>query len=142
MELFKKAWRGEEQCWKVFWIYGIAGGVAWDCAAVGLQHEFMLSPPLKFTFALFNILYLIWAVVSTYRCALNVGVKFFGYTARLLCLLFPLVFFGTFFAGGLQKGDVLIEAARCQRIAIDANYREAHPEFLQRCKKAGAQRRR
>lgn len=142
MEWFKKAWRGEEQCWKVFWIYGILGGIAWNYAAIKLEHEFMLSPPLKFTFALCNIAYLIWAVVSTYRCALNVGFKFFGYIARILCLFFPLVFFGIVFAGGMQKGEALMEAARCKRIAIDATYRDAHPEILDRCKKAGEKKRR
>lgn len=136
MEWFKRAWQGQELCWKVFWIYGMLFGIAMNYAAIQLEHTFKMNPPVKFCFVLFNFFYLIWIVVSTYRCAKNVGMKFFGFLARLLCLLFPLVFFFTVFAGGVQKGQMMIEAAKCKRIAIDAKYGDANPEVLKRCKQA------
>ncbi|MEZ0262368.1 MAG: hypothetical protein ACAH80_15290 [Alphaproteobacteria bacterium] len=136
MEWFKKAWRGEELCWKVFWIYGVLFAAAMNYAAVRLEHTFMMNPPLKFSFVLFNFFYLIWIVVATYRCGKNVGIKFFGFCARLLAVLFPLVFFATVFAGGVQKGQMMIEAAKCKRVAIDAKYGDANPEVLKRCKQA------
>lgn len=136
MEWVKKAWRGEELCWKVFWVYGVLGGIVWNGAAIYLEDFFKANPPVKFTFVLFNFFYLVWLVVSTYRCAMNVGMKFFGYVARILALLFPLVFFATVFTGGVQKGQMMIEAARCKRAAIDAKYGQANPDLLKRCKQA------
>lgn len=136
MEWFKKAWRGDELCWKVFWIYGVLFGCAMNYAAVKLEHTFMMNPPIKFCFVLFNLFYLIWIVVATYRSAKNVRFKIFSYVARILALLFPLVFFGVVFAGGVQKGQMMIEAAKCKRAAIDAKYGDANPDVLQRCKQA------
>lgn len=77
MGFIKRAWKGEEKLWKVFWLYGVVGGFLLNFV-VGLaigkgMVGFLVQLP-----------YAIWIMVSEWRCAWNASAKFWGVIVRIL----------------------------------------------------------
>jgi hypothetical protein len=79
-----RAWRGQQPLWKVFWIYGVvvsSGVVALYASALYAGHRAM-QQALLLVFAVYTL----WILVSVWRCATNVGERFWGVLARFLTI--------------------------------------------------------
>ena len=81
----QKAWQGGERLWKVFWVYyllvavliGFGSGLA-----VWLDFQFPGLASLAALFGVAVFIWVIWAYVSLWRCALNVQWLGWGYIVR------------------------------------------------------------
>ena len=116
MNIIKKCWRGEEKLWKVFWLYGVLLKIVVRLALAGVA---AISPViagiLGIAVLLLAIPYIVWSLVSTWRCAFNVRQEFWGYMARIyVCVVPVLVIFGMLI-GGILVGQDLIVAAKCRK---------------------------
>ncbi len=80
MELIKRAWKGEEKLWKVFWLYGVLAGIV-----LNLLLTVLIGNPLLAKLILLP--YSVWVLVSLWRCAWNAGAKFWGVIARILVVI-------------------------------------------------------
>lgn len=84
MEWMKRALRGEEMLWKVFWIYGIVFGLV----LAGLRFAVIsFSPMASMPLLGVQLVYLVWISISIWRCAFNVDWHGWGYIARILVVL-------------------------------------------------------
>ena len=129
MEWVKRAWRGEERCWKVFWVYGFLGGIIWNIVSKSLN-SMTTSGLVLGVFYGAHIVYIIWQFVSQYRCAFNLEWRAWGYITRGLALLMPVLVIAGILIGGILKGDQLIVGARlksCERMETDLEYRNSQP---------------
>lgn len=82
MEKIKQAWRGQEKLWIVFWIYGVVVGILFQILLGILGAQGMLFVGLAV-----YVVYYVWVIVSTWRCAFNVKARSWGYVARVLAIL-------------------------------------------------------
>lgn len=80
MEFLKRPWRGEEKLWKVFWLYGVVGGILINLVVGLALGEGIIGLLVQLPFT-------IWIMVSEWRCAWNAGAKFWGYIVRVLVIL-------------------------------------------------------
>ena len=112
-EFVATCWRGGERLWKVFWLFGVVGAAAVGYV-VGQVEGLVRSSPMWIgvgvifwgLVAAASVAYQVWAYVSIWRCAFNVGWKGWGAIARALAVLGAL---GTIFAivGLLQEWAAL-----------------------------------
>ncbi|MEZ0262369.1 MAG: hypothetical protein ACAH80_15295 [Alphaproteobacteria bacterium] len=134
MELLKRAWRGKEESWIVFWIYGcIAGFLLFTVAGLigWLVLKFAPAAYKTVSILLFPcwLSYLVWIVVSSWRCAFNTKTKLWGYVLRILIVVVPLIGL----AGGVITGMKALKYLRCDRLYHDLQYRQAHPDRAREC---------
>lgn len=99
MQWIKRAWRGEERLWKVFWVYGILAGYALD--AVTMLGFVMLIPHVHLmpwhapvwlyvlgaVWTIFLWCFSIWTAVALWKCSFNSGRRYWGYAARVAYVL-------------------------------------------------------
>ena len=89
MEFVKRAWRGEEKLWKVFWLYGYAVPIAFGLIIV-LPIMLILgiaTPQLLSVFTpIMDFYYLAW-IVCVFRCSQNVKEKSWSIAARIWAAL-------------------------------------------------------
>lgn len=90
MFIVKRAWKGEERLWKVFWIFNVLGFYV-----IGFMQQVVISIEsagalnhgygrlLTILFGLLTIIYFIWAITSLWRCAFNTGSRVWGYLGRV-----------------------------------------------------------
>jgi hypothetical protein len=126
MEWISRAWRGEEKCWKVFWVYGVFAGVIWSVLNWSLEGLFSSFPILQYVWIILRVVYNLWQFVSLYRCAFNLEWRFWGYIARGYTLFVPALVIIGLLIGGVLKGNGLIVEARlksCERMEADAEYK-------------------
>ena len=95
-----ESWFGKTKLWKVFWLAGILFGALITVVSYALKdHDFVGSTIL---FLAVIVIYLIWILVSQWRCAFNCNWKGWGYLVRLniIATLAPLVYlpFSRYFA--------------------------------------------
>ena len=100
-ELVKKSWKGEEDLWIVFWLYGLVLGcflVTIFDSAYFSNDDYYLAPSnailwnfsevLEIIIICFGLLgYTLWNVVSMWRCAFNAKYRAFGYFVRAYIVL-------------------------------------------------------
>ena len=114
MSIINKAWRGEEKLWKIFWLGLLFLAFISALGKVLVQN----LPPFALFYGLFRLAYIIWWLVSLWRCAFNVSARFWGYLARALVCLFPLAIIGLVVAG-VMMGQNLIGAAECRKASME-----------------------
>ena len=85
MSWIKRAWRGEERLWKVFWVYGVLLAAGLSIAA--FIAKILLGPVGYIVLAVVRIAYSIWLLVAQWRCAFNVEWTFWGYIARIQAIV-------------------------------------------------------
>lgn len=112
MGFIKRALRGEEKLWKVFWICGFVVPVI---AGLLLGIVLSLLPLLAIPFGLLWLAYIIWWLVATWRCAYNAEAKIWGHLARVYTLLGPVLVVVGLLVGGVLVGQDLITAAECRK---------------------------
>ena len=87
IDIIKDCWRGEEKLWKVFWLYGVLLSIVVKISVGTLA---AINPSIAgiilLSLMILNLPYLIWWLVSIWRCAFNVDVNFWGYLARIFAL--------------------------------------------------------
>jgi hypothetical protein len=142
MEWIKAAWRGEERLWKVYWVYGFLLSIGLKIAYfLGFMAAAMVGINFVFTPAaiLFYFIYIVWLMVSEWRCAFNADWRIWGYIVRFFILLLPL----GLIIGGVLVGQDLIHAAECRKAMTEAAQKEGldlpayklkHPEAVEACK--------
>lgn len=134
MEWVLQAWRGKERCWKVFWIYGVLVGIIWRLLLAQLDN----IPAASIAVGIAHFVYIIWLLVSQYRCAFNLDWKFWGYIVRILVLAVPVMLVVGLLLGGVLKGQNLVHVAQCKKVAADAEYRKTHEDIYERCQQEAA----
>lgn len=87
----KRAWRGEEKLWKVYWVYGIF--IPWIAYLVLVYGPWQLYKKPIITYAHFEaidyIYSLLW-IVALWRCAPNANEESWMMLARIMASLFYL----------------------------------------------------
>lgn len=116
MNQIKKAWRGQERLWKVFWIYNVLVGIVINLVASFLESADVV---IHGVWLLFSLVYTVWILVSEWRCAFNVDWKFWGYVIRVLIVSIPVLLVLGFVVGGVLVGKDLIVAAECRKELTD-----------------------
>ncbi|WP_244850761.1 MULTISPECIES: hypothetical protein [unclassified Caballeronia] len=92
--MLRKAWRGEERFWKVWWLLGLPIHLAWWAVylylwGTGVAPEAFLLITIWFwpgtlgLFAACGALYLAWCTAA-WRCSGNVDRRMWTYVARVL----------------------------------------------------------
>ncbi len=134
MERIKRAWRGEEPLWKVFWVYGFLGGIVLGFVKAIIENSILGMPGIILYWIVY-IAYLIWNTVSQWRCAFNAGWRGWGYIVRALIILGLVLIPLGLLAGGLFVGQDLVKAAECRKEARQyaANGGEDVEAFKQEC---------
>ncbi|WP_225031023.1 hypothetical protein [Paraburkholderia sp. XV] len=69
--MFKRAWRGEEQLWKVWWLIGIPQSAVLALLWVNFLHKTPHSPAYLPAMVLYIVVYFAW-VRMAWLCASNV----------------------------------------------------------------------
>jgi hypothetical protein len=142
MELIKKAWRGEEKLWKVFWLLGLVVPFIFGI----LIRMLAFVSPLIGLLELLIIPYTIWWMIACWKCAWNSTSKTWGILARVYIVLSILVIPLLILIGGVLAGQDLIEAAKCRKamteIALSEGkdpgvYMMDHAEDKSRCLEVG-----
>ena len=94
MNWIKRAWRGEERLWKVFWVYGsLAGFLEQIITVIGLSiilphvqivpwHAPVWAYVLWAVWVVFISVYAVWFLVAFWRCTFNTNRRFWAYAAR------------------------------------------------------------
>ena len=109
-----KAWNGQENLWKVFWLYNVLGpllfalmfslvqgfGISAENNGHGSNGLAILSGVIAITL----IVYLIWALRSLWKCAFNVKSKFWGYICRVWVIWFA---FSFIYSTVLSVGNII-----------------------------------
>jgi hypothetical protein len=115
MNWIKRAWRGEEKLWKVFWIYWVIASIIIriiDKATGNTNAEVYTKLDLL------EILYGLWILVSLWRCAFNTKWKYLGYLVRLWCslvlILIIMVMMGDNYKRILSLGSKFINESQCK----------------------------
>ena len=92
--LFWRAFYGDERLSKVFWFYYVLVGAAMTFALYRIDYLIELqewqpiwSLILRFLLSLAWLYYLVWVLVSLWRCAFNCQVKLWGYVVRGLVVV-------------------------------------------------------
>ena len=134
MNWVKKAWRGEEKLWKVFWIYDILGGFLLVVINKILGKILGASLILGISDFVIWIVFCIWITVSLWRCAFNLDWKFWGYIARIWAVFPILMLTIGFIVGSILSGSDMIAAAeerQCERIIKAAEQSGVDPRIYQ-----------
>jgi len=98
MQWFKKAWKGEEKLWRVFWLYWFLGNIA---LSLLIPFIALFSLPLVNMIAsvvsLISLVYFVMSMILVWRCAFRTKHEYWGYIARVVIFLLPVIFFAIFF---------------------------------------------
>lgn len=91
IEFFRKAWRGEERLWKVWWLVGVPLGILGGAVSVWLEEASkpgsgMSSLFPTATFFALVAAYFAWCNMA-WGCAKNVETKVWGTIAKVLIIL-------------------------------------------------------
>jgi len=93
MGWIKRAWRGEEKLWVVFWIYGTLLEI--PVVFIEASAEAPAKPWEFIGLSSFLLIAGIWWVVSLWRCAFNLEwPQFWGYIARVVVIFKSLALIG------------------------------------------------
>lgn len=91
MGFFKRAWRGEEKLWKVFWLYGVLLYTVLSLVFLVLLVPVVLASLMIPAFGLVPFIimlpYTVWVWVAVWRCAWNAKWRLWGYVARILVVV-------------------------------------------------------
>jgi hypothetical protein len=77
-------WSGRGKLWKIYWLYGIAGG--WVVGILSGILAGLSGVSIRAIMAVF-LPFNIWVLVSVWRCAFNADSRTWGYIARVLTLI-------------------------------------------------------
>jgi hypothetical protein len=77
-------WSGRGKLWKIYWLYGIAGG--WVVGILSGILAGLSGVSIRAIMAVF-LPFNIWVLVSIWRCAFNADSRTWGYIARVLTLI-------------------------------------------------------
>ncbi|HEY4697244.1 MAG: hypothetical protein A3J49_12470 [Gallionellales bacterium RIFCSPHIGHO2_02_FULL_57_16] len=104
----KRAWNGEERLWKIFWLYNILGVLffvvigkfcqAFLIAAENNNRSYIGMTIFMSVIMILSIPYIIWALISLWRCAFNAGWKGWGYLGRAYVVWCGVSFIGVILA--------------------------------------------
>lgn len=85
------SWKGLERLWKAFWGNYFLGNFV--IGRLGLGELALESDNLAISLVFLVLVasFLIWAVVSVWRCAKNTEYKILGYLARIIVIVGPIV---------------------------------------------------
>lgn len=86
----KRAWKGQEKLWKVFWLYGFLGVILLNIVLSILTSA--LGSMGSIVAAVITLTFALWNLVSCWRCAWNVGAKFWGVIVRILVVISAIVY--------------------------------------------------
>jgi hypothetical protein len=112
-----RCWNGEEELWKIIWIYGaffiLLGKVT--VVILRLTTSVDLDNPTdgQETFLLWlEAIYCLWMLMSLWRCSFNADWHIWGYFVRTLIIFYILFFFlFSFFAGNaIEPKEVVIKS--------------------------------
>lgn len=142
MRWIKRAWRGEEKLWIVFWVYWVIASIIIriiDKATGNTNTEVFTK--LDFL----ETLYGLWLLVSLWRCAFNTKLKYLGYLVRLGCslilILIIMVTIGDNYKGILSLGNKFVNESQCKMELVDylSEGGKNKDDFMSRClqKKSG-----
>lgn len=86
-----RSFNGLEKLWMAYWI----NFVAINAAVSNLVDQFIIDKNLsiQMIFLIVSLTVLFWSIVSVWRCAFNVENNYWGYIARLIVSVGPLVSF-------------------------------------------------
>lgn len=110
MTSITRAWKGDEKLWIVFWLYGMLAGTILNILFIDVIGGFV--PLLGI---IWPIVFTIWYLVASWRCAFNVNWRPWGYIVRILnVMIIVLIPIGMLL--GLLGSD-LMKAAECRKKA-------------------------
>lgn len=89
-EIILKGWRGEERMWKVFWFYYVLFSFVIVIAYMpkfilesqGVALSVTVHAAYSLTLLIVLVAWLVWIVVSLWRCAFNNEWRVWGYLVR------------------------------------------------------------
>lgn len=82
--LIRAAWKGDEQLWKVFWIYQFLFGIAFS---LGLDFSANFGLLAEIVVRVVEVVWLVWVVVAQWRCSFNARWRGWGYVVRALLFI-------------------------------------------------------
>jgi hypothetical protein len=85
MNWIKRALRGEERLWKVFWIYGVVFSII--LAIIGFLVSSGSGSTAGYVVLGIKIIYWIFLCIAQWRCAFNADWKIWGYVVRILLII-------------------------------------------------------
>lgn len=133
MSFIGRSWHGAERLWKVYWLYGVLGGALVQLVVTVLGK---MATPLAIGGAIFYFVFVIWNLVSIWRCAWNCGWQGWGYIVRILVIAAPVLIIVGLLVGGVLVGQDLVKAAECRKAQMETakslgmdfeTYRRSHP---------------
>lgn len=91
MNFIKRAWKGEEKLWKVFWLLGYGIPVLLAVSIMGLAFsvgngELTIERVKPMLFHVMSFYYVVW-VICVFKCAKNVNEASWGIAAKLWSVL-------------------------------------------------------
>jgi len=100
MGFFKRAWKGEEKLWKVWWLFGVPLNIVSKI----LQKMSEMAPPpipIQVIWLLLLCAFVLWVYwcIAVWRCAPNVETKSWTYVARALVVVSILLAIFAFIGG-------------------------------------------
>jgi len=114
-----RCWRGEARLWQAFWLTLVLGylllNVATAIVMVALTALMNTTGLIVFAIAVvFNVSFLVFALVSVWRCAPNTDSPPMNAAARVVVVL-VLAIIAVQLVGGIVKGMKMIEQRRQQQ---------------------------
>jgi len=109
-----RCWNGEEEIWKLVWIYGVFLVFLSQVAVVALRllSSVALDNPAAYEGKIFiwlEVFYCLWMLVSLWRCAFNADWNLWGYCVRTIVILYVLLYcLLSFNAGGALEPKEII----------------------------------
>ncbi len=92
LEFLKKSWNGSEKLWKVFWLYYFLVNIVLNIALKMLPGFFGSLPNLlAIPIMVIVWAYIVWILVSLWRCAFNTEWKVMGYVVRVIVVIFAVL---------------------------------------------------
>ena len=93
-KFIRSAWVGKERLWVVYWLCGHVLGMVLALLLFVLVPTSPVTTPLAL---ILGLVYMVWIVVSVWRCAPNANRPFWGYLARTVWVVaVPLTLAGMF----------------------------------------------
>jgi hypothetical protein len=129
---FKRAWRGEERLWKVFWLYSVLGPIVAYLAliVVPLETKNIVIVSYSYFFALLAV-FNSMLVVPLWRCAANTSWWLWTRLARIEVLLLIVQILVFVFSGGVSDLSGRERASEACRVILEDQAREKHVDISQ-----------
>ena len=83
-KLIEDAWNGEEELWRVFWIYGVVFSIVLQIVLSIIEDKGIF---LLLVFIVLFISWSFWNIVSIWKCAFNCDLRLWGYLARTTIII-------------------------------------------------------